>query len=134
MTQKKTSPQKGTKQKEKNLVVETIRKSQLASSNEFEIKKLSRPQEGFLPCSIEEERESLVIRFDVHNVLSWLNIRREKRELMISALIDAGKLQKTAERYHVTLNPDNLYYDIQGRVSVKFRDVYGSDSGYSVLR
>lgn len=131
MKQKKTSNHKETKQKDKNLVVETIRKSQLAASNEFEIKKLSRPQDGFLPCSIEEEKESLVIRFDVHNVLSWLNIRREKRELMISALIDAGKLQKSAELYHFTLNPDNLYYDIQGRVSVKSRDVYGPDSEYS---
>ena len=131
MSQKKTNSRATTASKENNIILETIRKPQLSASNEFEVKKLSRSQDGFLPCSIEEERESLVIRFDVHNVLLWLNIRREKRELMISALIDAGKLQKTAELYHFTLNPDNLYYDIQGRVSVKFRDVYSQDSEYS---
>lgn len=36
MKQKKPSPQKEAKQNDKNLVVKTIRKSQLVASNEFE--------------------------------------------------------------------------------------------------
>lgn len=128
---------KQNKQKDTNLlqkedeVVETVRKSKLSASNEFEIKKLERTQEGFLDCVIEEEKESLTIRYDIHNRLSWHKIRKEKRDLMISALIDAGRLEKTAERYRFSLEPDNLYYDIQGRVFVKARDVYGTDSEYS---
>lgn len=131
MTQKKTKLKSTTVSKEKNKIIETVRKSQLAASNEFEIKKLSRHQDGFLNCSVEEERESLIIRYDVQNLLPCRNIRKEKRELMFSVLIDAGKLQKKAEVYQFTLNPNNLYYDIQGRVMVKARDVYGSDSEYS---
>ena len=88
----KTSPVDTKAFSEKNLIVETLRNSQLAAANEFEIKKLGRPQAGFLDCSIEEEKESLTVRYDIHNVLSWINIRKERRELMISALIDAGKL------------------------------------------
>lgn len=131
MTQKKTKPKSTVVPKEKSKIIETIRKSQLAASNAFEIKKLSRPQDGFLNCTIEEERESLIIRYDVQDLLPFRNIRKEKRELMFSALIDAGRLQKKAEVYRFTLNPANLYYDIQGRVLVKTRDVYTQDSEYS---
>lgn len=50
---------------------------------------------------------------------------------MLSALIDAGRLQKPAELYRFTLSPENLYYDIQGRAFVKTRDVYGAEQEYS---
>ncbi len=116
---------------ERAVIVEEIRKSQLAASNEFEFKKLVRPQDRFLDCSMEEEKESLTATYDIQNVLPWSEIRREKRELMFAALTDVGKLQKAAMVYQFTLAPDNLYYDIQGRAYVKARDVYGADSSYS---
>lgn len=50
--------------------------------------------------------------------------------MILSALIDAGKLQNIAKLYQFTLNPDNLFYDIQGRVFVKERDVYSTEKEY----
>ena len=129
--------QKRRKQKDKylicndNVIEETVRKSHLNASSEFDFKKIGRRQEGFLNCTIEEDKESLTISYDIHNLLPWSEIRREKRELIFAALIDAGKLQNSAEMYNFTLNPDNLFYDIQGRVFVKARDVYGSDKEYA---
>ncbi|MDE6219771.1 MAG: hypothetical protein K2G51_04960 [Lachnospiraceae bacterium] len=116
---------------ERAVIVEEIRKSQLAASNEFEFKKLVRPQDRFLDCSMEEEKESLTVTYEIQNVLPWSEIRRERRELMFAALTDVRKLQKAAMVYQFTLAPDNLYYDIQGRAYVKARDVYGADSSYS---
>ena len=113
-----------------NVIIETIRKSHLNASSEFDFKKIGRRQEGFLNCTIEEDKESLTISYDIHNLLPWSEIRKEKRELIFAALIDAGKLQNSAEMYYFTLNPDNLFYDIQSRVFVKARDVYGSDKEY----
>lgn len=115
---------------ESGTVKETVRKSKLSASNEFEYKKLTRAQEGFLNCSMEEEKESLVMTYEVKNLLPWTQIRREKKELVFAALIDAGKLAQRAQMYRFTLAPENLYYDIQGRAYVKTRDVYGED-GYS---
>lgn len=48
---------------------ETLRKSQLAASNELEFKKLTRMQEGILNCSIVEEKESfsLPMRVIMHS-------------------------------------------------------------------
>lgn len=116
---------------DRGTIAETIRKSQLTASNEFEYKKLGRQQEGFLNCLIQEDKESLTISYDIHNMMPWTLIQKEKRELKIAALIDVGKLYSVAEMYQFSLNPDNLYYDIQGRVYVKARDIYGTDDEYS---
>ena len=126
MNQKKTRRSAPPTAEKSEVMKETIRKSRLTASNEFEFRKLVRPQEGFLNCSMEEEKESLTVTYEIQNLLPWTDIRREKKELMISALIDAGKLEQRAKIYRFTLAPENLYYDIQGRVYVKARDVYGA--------
>lgn len=131
MIQKKAKENAQTASEENRILQETIRKSQLTASNEFELKKLTRQQEGFLNCSMEEEKESLVMTYEIRNLLPWNEIRHEKKELLLSVLIDVGKLEQRAEMYHFTLAPENLYYDIQGRIYVKTRDVYSSDGGYS---
>ena len=131
MIQKKTKHSTRHTTEENGAIKETIRKSKLTASNEFEFKKLTRVQEGFLNCSMEEEKESLIVTYEIKNLLPWTCIRREKKELMFSALIDAGKLEQRAKMYCFTLAPENLYYDIQGRTYVKTRDVYGAEVGYS---
>ncbi len=128
---RKKKRQKSGYSPEETTIVENIRRSQLSVSNDFELKKISRPQEGFLDCSVEEDQENLIFCYDIRHVYPWSGIRRERRELMMSALIDAGKLQKTAKLYQFTLAPENLFYDIQGRVFVKSRDVYGVEKEYS---
>ncbi|MCM1263503.1 MAG: hypothetical protein NC313_12375 [Butyrivibrio sp.] len=132
MTRKKTRLNR--RAEESGFITETIRKSKLTASNGFELKKLARAQDGFLNCSIEEEKESLIITYEIGNLRPWTDIRREKKELMFSALIDAGRLERMAQMYRFTLAPENLYYDIQGRAYVKTRDVYSADSGYSQER
>lgn len=130
MIQKKTKEKNRTTPEENRIIRETIRKSRLTASGEFEFRKLVRRQDGFLDCSMTEEKESLTMTYEVGNLLPWSDIRREKRELMISALIDVGKLEEKAKTYRFTLAPENLYYDIQGRVYVKARDVYGADGEF----
>lgn len=131
MIQKKTKQSTQPTAEENRVISETIRKSRLNASNEFEFRKLTRAQEGFLNCSMEEEKESLVMTYEVQNLFPWGGIRREKKELMISALIDVGKLEQRAKTYRFTMAPENLFYDIQGRAYVKTRDVYGAEVGYS---
>ncbi len=112
-------------------VVENIRKSQISAANEFEYKKLIRENNGFLDCSIEEDKESIIISYDIHNLNTWTFIKKEKLELIMSALMDVGRLHKIAELYKFSLNPTNIYYDIQGRAFIKTRDVYGAEEEFS---
>lgn len=115
----------------RKVIVEVVRRSQLAASNGFEYRKLVRPQERFLSCTMTEEKESLTITYDIQDMLPWTGIRREKKELMFAVLIDIGKTEQAAGMYRFSLAPENLYYDIQGRAYVKARDVYSADSAYS---
>lgn len=112
-------------------IVEKIRKSQLEAANQFEWRKISRERAGFLKCTLEEENENIVFSYDVHNLSPWTIIRKEKRDIMLSALLDVGNLKKNAEEYCFSLSPENTYYDIQGRAYVKFRDVYNPGTPYS---
>ena len=91
MIQKKTKETSRTAPEENKVIRENVRKSRITASGEFEFRKLVRHQDGFLDCSMTEEKESLSVAYEVGNLLPWADIRREKRELMISALIDVGK-------------------------------------------
>lgn len=112
-------------------ITQTVRKSQLNASNGFEFKKLGREQDGLLKCTIEEDGESLVIHYNIHNLTEWDGIRKEKRDLIVATLLDVGRLQDLAQFYTFDLSPTNLYYDIQGRVYIKARDVYAEGKEYS---
>lgn len=114
------------------ILVEVVRKSQLAAVNGFDYRKLGRKQDGLLNCVVEERKEELEITYDIRDLTPWTAIRRENRELLIAALIDVGRLWQTAQHYSFSLAPQNLYYDIQGRVSVKSRDVYGAEDSCSM--
>lgn len=81
MTQKKVKQSTQIASKENRVIKETIRKSRLAASNEFEFRKLVRRQERFLNCSMEEEKESLIVTYEIQNLLPWTGIRHEKKEL-----------------------------------------------------
>lgn len=131
MIQKKTKEKAQNIREENGVIVEVIRKSGLTASGEFEFRKLVRHQEEFLDCTMEEERESLTMTYETGGLFPWTGIWREKKELMLAALADAGKLERLAETYRFTLTPENLYYDIQGRAYVKARDVYPADGGFS---
>lgn len=131
MNSKRTKALTKTTESPECVLRETVRKSALNASTAFELRKLVRHQEGFLDCAVKEEKESLCITYDVGGRSPWADIRREKRELMLAALEDVGKLERLAEMYSFPLAPENLYYDIQGRAYVKARDVYPADGGFS---
>lgn len=131
MNRKKTKENTKTTGGAEQTIRETVRKSALTASTAFELKRLIRHEEGFLDCTMEEEKESLIMTYETGGLFPWTGIRREKREFMLTALADVGKLKRLAETYRFTLAPENLYYDIQGRAYVKARDVYPADGGFS---
>lgn len=105
--------------------IETLRrKSQLTAADEFDYQKLCRSCNGLLDCVIEVLEEDLRFTYDTHEVTPWDEIRRESRELQLTALLDVKKLTAAAKQYDFMLTPDNLYYDIHGRIYVRDRDIY----------
>lgn len=116
----------------------TLRNSQLRAKDEFDYRKICQNQLRFLKCSIKktekaEEKisaEEVTFVYDVFGKKPWHFLRLEKRRLQLGALIDVSALEEMAKQYSFSLNPQELYYDIQARGYLRVRDVYGEEEEY----
>ena len=134
---KKESVAKTQNDKVKNLVsgkkvniTELVKKSDLNAKNEFEYNKIVRSTERFLDCTYEDGKESVTFEYNVHYEKNWNNLSKEKKDLVVKALVDVGKLIDLCKDYTFDLNPDNLFYDVHGRVYVKSRDIYSAEKEF----
>lgn len=125
----KKVPKKQPETKEQSMEC-AVRKSRLTAADEYDYRKLCRQYPGLLDCTLEETREELTFTYDIHEVKEWQNLRSERREMKLAALLDVGRLAQTAGQYRISLAPENLYYDIHGRAAVRERDVYGAEQEF----
>lgn len=105
-----------------------IRKSKLTATCEFDYQKLCKNCVGLLECKIERKGEYLNFIYDTKNVKSWSCILKESKEFQMLTLLDVKKLLRISKQYSFMLEPENLYYDIHGRIYVRDRDVYGTET------
>ena len=80
----------------------------------------------FLESTYEESKEEILFSYETEGTQNFKEIKSEKREEILIALMDCAKLSEVCKHYKVQLYPENLYYDIHRHVKVMFRDVYGS--------
>lgn len=109
---------------------ETVKKSEITAKSIYDYKKLEYPRESFLDCEIEEQKEELDLYFDISNKKVLTKIKDENKLMRLSVLHNIAKLEKLSDSYKFQLSPENLYYDINGQVSVKLRDVYEAGETY----
>jgi len=102
----------------------TIRKSDLAAQNQEEYEKIIRSLDEFLPCSCMKEKEEVTFTYDITGRTPYPEIKKERRDTILSSLIDCAKFIKVAKEYQVDLHPENLFFDMHFRVSIMKRDVY----------
>ena len=103
---------------------EVMKKSELTAKNIYDYKKLHFNDPHLLACEIMEEKETLVFSYYIKYLKAFAEIRREHKITQLGILIGVTKLAKLAESYSFQLNPENLYYDVNGQLMVKQRDIY----------
>lgn len=113
------------KRHEEFRVVE-VKKSQM-TAQEHEYDELSKSAEGFLDCTIEQDEEELRIVYDVRHVKPLGSLRKDEKLRKIIVLSNLRELEKLHYQYAFSTNPDNLYYDTQGKVHVLHKDVISKD-------
>lgn len=101
-----------------------IKKFAMNASGTFDYQKLMSKQEHFIPCQIEEQKEDVVIRYQLGELNPFSTIRSKRKQDLFLVLIDIAKMQELSKSYQFSLNPDNLYFDYCSRVYVMDRDVY----------
>lgn len=101
-----------------------IRKSDLAAQTQEDYEKIIRSRDEFLPCSCVEEKEEVRFIYDITGRTPFQEIKKDRRDTILSSLIDCAKFIKIANEYQVDLEPENLFFDMHFRVSIMKRDVY----------
>ncbi len=103
-----------------------IRRSDLAAKGTYDFRRLEENSHLFLPCRIEEERESVCMNFDLRGMKMFEELKDAERLWKLAVLLHVAELEEPYQNYEFSLDPGNLYYDILGRVRVKTRDVISS--------
>ena len=88
-----------------------------------EEKRLEQRHSLLIPCSVEEEKETLYIKFNTEGMQPFETLRGESRLRKIEVLLQAAELKSLWTGFEFSLHPDNLYYDRLGRVKVARRDI-----------
>ena len=99
-----------------------IRKSDMSAKTVYDFKRLEEEHHLFLPCKIEEEKETVCMSFDLRGMKGAEELKAEDRFMKLRFLIQTADLEELYQRYDFLLEPENLYYDLLGRVKVRRRD------------
>lgn len=103
-----------------------IQKSELAAKTTYDFRRLEEKHHLFLPCRIEEEKETVCMCFDLRGMRNVEELKGTDRLMKFRFLLYAADLEELYQRYEFSLEPENLYCDILGRVKVKRRDIVPS--------
>lgn len=103
-----------------------IQKSDLTAKTGYDFRRLEENHHLFLPCRIEEEKETICMCFDLRGMQNAEELKETDRLMKLRFLLYAADLEGLYQRYEFSLEPENLYYDILGRVKVKRRDIVPS--------
>lgn len=109
---------------EKEILKQTVKKSELCAQTEYDYKKMAYPNDRLLNCTITEEQETLEIVYDIEGYYPFSEIRSRTRSERLCILADVGGLFSLREEYTFSLAPENLYFDDNARVYIVSRDVY----------
>lgn len=100
-----------------------VQKADMEAKTIYDFKRLECGTSSMLPMTIEEEKETLLIRFNMDGMHSITEVQKMEKLQKLEILLQAAELEKDYMQFKFQLNPDNLYYDTLKRVKVKFRDI-----------
>ena len=104
-----------------------IRKVEMNAKNTYQLNKLQNLSFYFIPCEIEEEKETIKFTYEMTGLSSLNEIDRSKKELIYSLLIQICELKEIRKEYRFSVHPQNIYFDQHGRVFIQERDIQDSD-------
>ena len=100
-----------------------IQKADMKARTSYDYRRLEQRHSLLIPCSVEEEKETLYIKFNTEGMQPFETLRGESRLRKIEVLLQAAELKNLWTGFEFSMHPDNLYYDRLGRVKVARRDI-----------
>lgn len=114
-------------QSDKTDIVTIVVKKSGMTAREEEYFILTEGRKGFLDCELEEKEEELHITYSTRHVKPLLLLRRDDQLKQMLVLENVREIQALRKHFSFSMNPENLYYDMQGNVYVMHRDIISKD-------
>lgn len=105
------------------LYVKEYRLSELNAKDEYDYRRIEKANDIFLRCKMNIENEKAQFAFEIDNKKQFAELLKEERLMKLKALLDVGNFQTYWKQFDFSIHPDNLYYDMYGKVFVMHRDV-----------
>ena len=107
-----------------NLITETVMRSSMHIRDEYDRKVFLMPNDILVPvCITEEDEESMKLSYDITDLEPFETIRELPPYRRYKLLLSIFPLVRGLKDYEFTIDPDNLYFDMNDRVRVLRRDI-----------
>lgn len=105
-----------------------FKKSNINASSEFDFYQIKRKSEYLLDCEVFRDLDEIGFEFIIDKEQPFNKVNKLPQLAKYQALINIKNLYTDSQRLSISLNPDNLYFDINKMPKAMLRDVYGDVS------
>lgn len=106
------------------IVEKTFKKSNISAKNDYNFYRLERKNTNFLDCKIKRTNDEISFGFILKNEQPYTEVRNLPLVSKYQSLINIQNLYEESCKFKISLNPSNIYYDINMLPKVMMRDVY----------
>lgn len=107
---------------QKNMEIR-VQRADMEAKTIYDFKRLEHGTISMLPMTIEEEKETLLLCFDMEGMHSITGVQKMEKLQKLEIILQVAELEKDYMWFEFQLGPENLYYDRLNRVKIKFRDI-----------
>ena len=100
-----------------------VQRADMEAKTIYDFKRLEHGTVAMLPMTIEEEKETLLLCFDMEGMHSITEVQKMEKLQKLELILQVAELEKDYMLFEFQLSPENLYYDRLNRVKIKFRDI-----------
>ena len=100
-----------------------VQRADMEAKTIYDFKRVEHGTVAMLPMTIEEEKETLLLCFDMEGMHSITEVQKMEKLQKLELILQVAELEKDYMRFEFQLSPENLYYDRLNRVKIKFRDI-----------
>lgn len=117
-----------------NMLTETRKKSDLNAKDMYDFQKMQAAGEHFLSMQWEAG-ENIIFRYDIRRLTSFTEVRKEDFIIILNLLMRVAEFEPDSRKYMFSLEPENLYYNSNGYVGIKRRDIipYGNQEADFII-
>lgn len=105
------------------ILKKTLKKSQLNSTNEIMLNKISKNNEHFVQLQINKVCDDYEFNYNVSELQPWSNLKNSSTLVKYKVLINLYELLKKTQDFSFSTNLNNLYYDLNLEPKVLHRDL-----------